>query len=108
LHDTCATSQFTLTTSASFRAGDALIASGAWQLFDVLGLRPRVIPTARVSQGASVIYGGGGNLIPYYPDCAHFLSQCMRQAAAQTEIFCCGPVYRAEQAKPHRQTAARH
>ena len=51
-------------------AGDALIASGAWQLFDTIGLRPRVVSAARVSKGASVIYAGGANLTPYYQDCA--------------------------------------
>jgi len=58
-------------------AGDALIASGTWQLFDTLGLQPRVVSPALISEGASVIYAGGGNLTPDYQNCARFLRQCM-------------------------------
>jgi exopolysaccharide biosynthesis predicted pyruvyltransferase EpsI len=58
-------------------AGDALIASGTWQLFDTIGLRPRIVPVEGVSKGASAIYGGGGNLTPDYQSCARFLAQCM-------------------------------
>lgn len=58
-------------------AGDALIASGTWQLFDRIGLRPRAVSAEQVSKGASAIYPGGGNLIPDYPDCALFLRHCL-------------------------------
>jgi exopolysaccharide biosynthesis predicted pyruvyltransferase EpsI len=58
-------------------AGDALIASGTWQLFDTMGLRPRVVPAGEVTRGASAIYSGGGNLVPEYQDCARFLDRCM-------------------------------
>jgi exopolysaccharide biosynthesis predicted pyruvyltransferase EpsI len=61
----------------SGNAGDALIASGTWQLFDNIGLRPRVVSAAQVPKGASAIYAGGGNLTPYYQDCARFLEHCM-------------------------------
>jgi exopolysaccharide biosynthesis predicted pyruvyltransferase EpsI len=61
----------------SGNAGDALIASGAWQLFDSVGLRPKVVSAAQVPKGASAIYAGGGNLTPYYRDCAGFLERCM-------------------------------
>ena len=57
--------------------GDAIIASGAWQFFDAIGLQPRIIHATRVSKGASVIYAGGGNLTPFYQHCANFLHQCM-------------------------------
>lgn len=58
-------------------AGDALIASATWQLFEAIGLRPRIVAPAQVSEGASVIYAGGGNLTPYYQNCADFLSRCV-------------------------------
>jgi exopolysaccharide biosynthesis predicted pyruvyltransferase EpsI len=58
-------------------AGDALIASATWQLFDAIGLRPRITPAAQLSKGVSVIYGGGGNLTPDYGNCARFLRRCM-------------------------------
>ena len=57
--------------------GDALIASGAWQFFDAIGLRPRIVHATRVSKGASVIYAGGDNLTPFYQNCARFLRRCM-------------------------------
>ena len=68
-------------------AGDALIASGAWQLFDTIGLRPRVICAARVSKGASVIYAGGANLTPYYQDCARFLRRCMTVGVKEVVVL---------------------
>ena len=68
-------------------AGDALIASGAWQLFDTIGLRPRVICAARVSKGASVIYAGGANLTPYYQDCARFLRRCMTVGVKEAVVL---------------------
>jgi exopolysaccharide biosynthesis predicted pyruvyltransferase EpsI len=58
-------------------AGDALIASGTWQFFDTIGLRPRVVHPRAVSKGASVIYAGGGNLPPFYQQCADFLRRCI-------------------------------
>jgi exopolysaccharide biosynthesis predicted pyruvyltransferase EpsI len=68
-------------------AGDALIASGAWQLFDAIGLRPKIISTTEVLEGASVIYAGGGNLIPYYEDCARFLRTCMSVGVKEAVIL---------------------
>jgi exopolysaccharide biosynthesis predicted pyruvyltransferase EpsI len=68
-------------------AGDALIASGTWQLFDTIGLRPRVVPAARVSKGASVIYGGGGNLTPDHQQCARFLGRCMAVGVKQAVVL---------------------
>jgi len=57
-------------------AGDALIASGTWQFFDAIGLRPRLVHPKAVPKGASVIYAGGGNLTPFYQQCADFLRRC--------------------------------
>jgi hypothetical protein len=68
-------------------AGDALIASGAWQLFDTIGLRPRVVSAARVSKGASVIYAGGANLTPYYQDCGRFLRRCMAVGVKEAVVL---------------------
>jgi len=68
-------------------AGDALIASGTWQLFDTIGLRPRVVAATRVSEGASAIYAGGGNLTPDYPDCARFLRRCMSVGVKEAVVL---------------------
>lgn len=68
-------------------AGDALIASGAWQLFDSIGLRPRVVSAAQVPNGASAIYPGGANLIPDYPDCARFLRQCISAGVKEAVVL---------------------
>lgn len=68
-------------------AGDALIASSTWQLFDTIGLRPRVVPAARVPKGASAIYSGGGNLTPDYHDCADFLERCMSVGVKEAVVL---------------------
>ena len=75
--------------------GDALIASGAWQFFDAIGLRPRIVHATRVSKGASVIYAGGGNLTPFYQNCARFLRRCM--AVDVKEGWCYRTLYEAMQ-----------
>ena len=59
-------------------AGDALIAAGAWQLFDRLELAPRVSRRQFVRRGDTVLYAGGGNLVPEYQSCARFLERCLR------------------------------
>jgi exopolysaccharide biosynthesis predicted pyruvyltransferase EpsI len=58
-------------------AGDALIESGAWQFFDQLKICPLVSRTGDVSCGDIAVYGGGGNLVPPYRDCAQFLERCI-------------------------------
>ena len=68
-------------------AGDALIASGTWQLFDTIGLRPRVVSAALISEGASVIYAGGGNLTPDYQNCARFLRRCMSVGVKEAMVL---------------------
>lgn len=47
-------------------AGDALIAAATWQAFDRIGLRPLAVRPGDIPPDASLILGGGGNLIPYY------------------------------------------
>ena len=68
-------------------AGDALIASATWQLFDSIGLRPRVVSAAWVPEGASVIYPGGGNLTPDYEDCARFLRRCLAVGVKEVVVL---------------------
>ncbi len=59
-------------------AGDALIAAGTWQFFDELGMQPQVSGRRSVSAGDTVIYAGGGNLVPQYNNCARFLQRCLK------------------------------
>jgi len=68
-------------------AGDGLIASGTWQLFDELGLRPIVSTTEEVQPGDCAIYGGGGNLVPEYPACRMFLERCLAVGAGDVLIL---------------------
>jgi exopolysaccharide biosynthesis predicted pyruvyltransferase EpsI len=58
-------------------AGDALIAAGAWQLFDELGLSPVPTRTAQLRLADVAVYAGGGNLVSEYQDCARFLERCL-------------------------------
>jgi hypothetical protein len=37
-------------------AGDALIAGATWQLFDAIGVRPKIVTTEGILKGASAIY----------------------------------------------------
>jgi exopolysaccharide biosynthesis predicted pyruvyltransferase EpsI len=59
-------------------AGDALIAAGAWQFFDRLGVEPRITRRQWLRRGDCAIYAGGGNLVPEYQSCAKFLRKCLR------------------------------
>lgn len=58
-------------------AGDALIAAATWQVFDRIGLRPKVARPRDFRRGASVILGGGGNLVPPYRNIALVLQACL-------------------------------
>ncbi|HYQ14810.1 MAG TPA: polysaccharide pyruvyl transferase family protein [Polyangiaceae bacterium] len=58
-------------------AGDALIACGAWQLFDDLGLSPVPCRAPLLTTGDVAVYAGGGNLVTEYEDCASFLERCL-------------------------------
>ena len=59
-------------------AGDALIAAGTWQFFDDLGMQPKLCGRRSVQAGDTVIYAGGGNLVPEYNNCARFLERCLK------------------------------
>jgi exopolysaccharide biosynthesis predicted pyruvyltransferase EpsI len=58
-------------------AGDALIASATWQIFDELSIVPRVSRTRQVSKGDVAIFSGGGNLVSQYRSCMRFLERCL-------------------------------
>lgn len=64
-------------------SGDALIAAATWQVFDRLGLRPSVVKPSRFKRGASVILGGGGNLVPLYSDTRRALERCLEADVGQ-------------------------
>lgn len=59
-------------------AGDAIIASATYQLFERLGLAFESVeldcPRER-TRGRTVIYGGGGNLVEFYSDAGGFISR---------------------------------
>jgi len=61
-------------------AGDALIALATYQLFDDLGLRYRVYRDGDDLSDAVLVYGGGGNLVPHYSQCARFLAAHLEHA----------------------------
>lgn len=55
-------------------AGDSLIASGTWQLFDDIGLDHKVVTDVKFdATGKIFIYGGGGNLVDHYYDARNAL-----------------------------------
>ena len=68
-------------------AGDALIASGAWQLFDQIGIAPTICRTREIRAGDIAIYAGGGNLVPEYKDCSLFLQQCLDVGVAKALVL---------------------
>jgi exopolysaccharide biosynthesis predicted pyruvyltransferase EpsI len=68
-------------------AGDALIASATWQLFDSLCITPRLSSLGAISGGDIAIYGGGGNLVPEYQDCAWFLKRCLAVGVARAIVL---------------------
>jgi exopolysaccharide biosynthesis predicted pyruvyltransferase EpsI len=56
-------------------AGDALIASAAWQFFDELPQAPICLPIEELRPGDRAVFSGGGVFIPEYPDGARWLRQ---------------------------------
>jgi exopolysaccharide biosynthesis predicted pyruvyltransferase EpsI len=58
-------------------AGDALIASASWQLFDMLGLRVSSGRVEDIRCGDFIIAGGGGNLVPLYPATRNVLERSL-------------------------------
>lgn len=67
--------------------GDALIAAGAWQLFDDIDIAPRYTTVKKITAGDTVIYGGGGNLVPGYHNCSDFLERCLAVKVAQALVL---------------------
>lgn len=64
-------------------AGDALIASATWQLFDDIALQPTLARGRDIRAGDAVIYGGGGNLVPMYNDAHDVLETALREGVSQ-------------------------
>lgn len=60
-------------------AGDALIASGMWCLFDKLNIKPIICAAKDLIEDTYVMYAGGGNLINGYFNCRTFLEQCLEK-----------------------------
>lgn len=62
-------------------AGDALIASGTYRLFDDAVLEIELIsPKDFDAAGKTVLFGGGGNFTGIYPDARDFISKFHRHA----------------------------
>ncbi len=59
--------------------GDALISTGTKMAFDKLGVKFHPIESINKIPNAVLIYGGGGNLVPYYKECSHFLSAVLHK-----------------------------
>jgi exopolysaccharide biosynthesis predicted pyruvyltransferase EpsI len=70
-------------------AGDALIAAGAWQTFDRLGLRPVMSSIDGLQTGDVALYPGGGNLVPAYEDCRMFLERCLTSDVRAAFVLPC-------------------
>lgn len=68
-------------------AGDALIASATWQVFDRVGLRVRAARTRDIHRDDIVIYGGGGNLVPMYPAARSAIERALAVDAAQLMLL---------------------
>lgn len=67
--------------------GDALIAAGSWQLFEDIQIAPHFSATRRIRAGDTVIYGGGGNLVPEYESCRDFLVRCLEVGVARALVL---------------------
>ena len=68
-------------------AGDALIASAAWQLFDQLALRPVCLPITEVLPDDRVVFAGGGVLVPQYAAGERLLEEFARRPMARLLIL---------------------
>ena len=55
-------------------AGDSLIGCATIQLFDELKLPYTICTTLQRFKGRTLVYGGGGNLVPMYPYCKQFIT----------------------------------
>lgn len=68
-------------------AGDALIAAGTWQFFEDSQIAPRYATTRAIGAGDTVIYSGGGNLVPEYDNCRDFLETCLKVGVAHALVL---------------------
>jgi len=68
-------------------AGDALISAGTWQFFDDCGIAPEYTSTRAIAAGDSLIYAGGGNLVPEYDNCQKFLEGCLAVNVARALVL---------------------
>ena len=58
-------------------AGDGLIASATWQLFERWGLMPKIEAATAPARDDVFLFGGGGNLVPAYPDARRALEAAL-------------------------------
>lgn len=68
-------------------AGDALIAAGCWQFFEDSQIAPRYATTRAIGAGDTVLYSGGGNLVPEYDNCRDFLEKCLEVGVAHALVL---------------------
>ncbi|WP_082708746.1 glycosyltransferase [Thiobacillus denitrificans] len=68
-------------------AGDALIAAGSWQFFEDCQIAPHFASTRSICAGDTVIYSGGGNLVPEYDNCRNFLERCLEVGVARALVL---------------------
>lgn len=63
-------------------AGDAVISTSAWRLFNQCGVTPKVVDfeyCETIKPGGLFIYSGGGNLVPSYDHARRALLHALRQ-----------------------------
>jgi exopolysaccharide biosynthesis predicted pyruvyltransferase EpsI len=58
-------------------AGDCLIASATWQVFDEIDIQPHTVKPRNFKPEHIVILGGGGNFIPHYADTEKAIKRCI-------------------------------
>lgn len=68
-------------------AGDALIGTGTWQFFEDCQVAPEFATTSNIFNGDSVIYSGGGNLVPEYTNCRDFLERCLQVGVSRAMVL---------------------
>lgn len=60
--------------------GDALIATGTKMAFEKIGVAVQSVDSLNKNPDAVFVYAGGGNLVPYYSDCARFLMATLEKS----------------------------
>lgn len=61
-------------------AGDSVIASATYQMFDDCGLDYKIYRKGDDTKNAIVMYGGGGNLVELYTNACTFIQKHHQQA----------------------------